>query len=139
ILEKIEWDTLLFFYGIMLCVGGLGAIGYLHTLSSFLYERNGATVANICIGLISAIVDNIPLTFAVLSMDPRMDLGQWLLLTLSTGIGGSLLSIGSAAGVALMGTDKGSYTFVSHLKWSWAILLGFAAAIGMHLLLNRHL
>jgi Na+/H+ antiporter NhaD/arsenite permease-like protein len=139
ILEKVEWDTLLFFYGIMLCVGGLGAIGYLETLSSFLYTGIGATVANISIGFVSAIVDNIPLTFAVLTMDPKMDLGQWLLLTLSTGIGGSLLSVGSAAGVALMGTGRGSYTFLSHLKWAWAILLGFAAGIGMHLLLNRHL
>jgi Na+/H+ antiporter NhaD/arsenite permease-like protein len=139
ILEKVEWDTLLFFYGIMLCVGGLGAIGYLHTLSSVLYTGLGATVANISIGILSAIVDNIPLTFAVLTMNPHMDVGQWLLLTLSTGIGGSLLSIGSAAGVALMGTGKGSYTFFSHLKWTWAIFLGFAAGIGLHLLLNRHL
>lgn len=139
ILEKVEWDTLLFFYGIMLCVGGLGATGYLHALSSFLYNDIGSTVANISIGVVSAIVDNIPLTFAVLTMDPKMDLGQWLLLTLSSGIGGSLLSVGSAAGVALMGTGRGSYTFFSHLKWTWAILLGFVAGIGVHLLLNRHL
>jgi Na+/H+ antiporter NhaD/arsenite permease-like protein len=137
ILEKIEWDTLLFFYGIMLCVGGLGAIGYLHTLSTLLYNGHGATVANISIGVLSAIVDNIPLTFAVLTMHPSMNLGQWLLLTLTAGIGGSLLSVGSAAGVALMGAGKGAYTFTSHLKWSWAILLGFAAAIVVHLLLNR--
>jgi len=68
-----------------------------------------------------------------------MDLGQWLLLTLTAGVGGSLLSVGSAAGVALMGSARGSYTFSSHLKWTWAIFLGFAAAIALHLLLNRHL
>jgi Na+/H+ antiporter NhaD/arsenite permease-like protein len=139
ILEKVEWDTLLFFYGIMLSVGGLGALGYLHSLSSFLYRDLGATVANIAIGLVSAIVDNIPLTFAVITMNPKMELGQWLLLTLTAGVGGSLLSIGSAAGVALMGSARGSYTFSSHLKWTWAIFLGFVAAVAIHLALNRQL
>jgi Na+/H+ antiporter NhaD/arsenite permease-like protein len=139
ILEKIEWDTLLFFYGIMLSVGGLRAFGYLHGLSAVLYQGLGATVANIIIGMLSAVVDNIPLTFAVITMNPQMDLGQWLLLTLTAGVGGSLLSVGSAAGVALMGSARGSYSFSSHLKWTWAILLGFAAAIAVHLLLNRHL
>lgn len=139
ILEKIEWDTLLFFYGIMLAVGGLGALGYLHRLSATLYEGFGATAANVSIGVLSAIVDNIPLTFAVITMKPQMDLGQWLLLTLTAGVGGSLLSVGSAAGVALMGSARGAYTFSSHLKWTWAILLGFVAAVAVHLLLNRHL
>ena len=138
ILEKVEWDTLLFFYGIMLCVGGLGAVGYLESLSHFLYSGHGATIANVVIGVLSAIVDNIPLTFAVLTMHPTMDLGQWLLLTLTAGVGGSLLSIGSAAGVALMGLGKGNYTFSSHLKWTWAILLGYAAAIALHLTMNAH-
>ncbi len=136
ILEKVEWDTLLFFYGIMLCVGGIGAIGYLDGLSRFLYVGLGATTANISMGVLSAIVDNIPLTFAVLTMHPAMDLGQWLLLTLTVGIGGSLLSIGSAAGVALMGIGRQSYTFTVHIKWSWAILLGFIAGVASHLLLN---
>lgn len=136
ILEKIEWDTLLFFYGIMLCVGGLSAIGYLNGLSRLLYEGLGATTANVSMGLLSAIVDNIPLTFAILTMHPTMNLGEWLLLTLTVGIGGSLLSIGSAAGVALMGIGKGNYTFVAHLKWIWAILLGFAGGIATHMMLN---
>jgi len=139
ILEKVEWDTLLFFYGIMLCVGGVGAIGYLEGLSEFLYTDLGSIIANISIGLLSAIVDNIPLTFAVLTMNPDMDLGQWLLITLTAGVGGSLLSIGSAAGVALMGIGRGTYTFVSHLKWSWAVLLGFAASVVVHLTLNHAL
>ncbi|MDE3201100.1 MAG: sodium:proton antiporter NhaD [Acidobacteriota bacterium] len=138
ILEKVEWDTLLFFYGIILCVGGLGAVGYLGTLSTFLYSGHGATVANITIGALSAMVDNIPLTFAVLTMNPVMDHGQWLLLTLTAGVGGSLLSIGSAAGVALMGLGKGNYTFTAHLKWTWAILLGYAASIALHLVMNAH-
>jgi len=136
ILEKVEWDTLLFFYGIMLCVGGVGAIGYLEGLSKMLYTDLGSTTANILIGLLSAIVDNIPLTFAVLTMNPQMDLGQWLLITLTAGVGGSLLSIGSAAGVALMGIGRGTYTFMAHLKWSWAIMIGYMGSIVVHLVLN---
>ncbi len=139
IIQKVEWDTLLFFYGIMLCVGGLHTAGYLTGLSDLLYKGLGATEANISIGMLSAIVDNIPLTFAVLTMNPQMDHGQWLLITLTAGVGGSLLSIGSAAGVALMGAAKGAYTFMSHLKWVWAILLGYAASIATHLWLNAAL
>jgi Na+/H+ antiporter NhaD/arsenite permease-like protein len=139
ILGKVEWDTLLFFYGIMLCVGALGAVGLLAALSDFLYRDLGATTANVLIGLLSAVIDNIPLTFAVLTMNPPMDLGQWLLVTLTAGVGGSLLALGSAAGVALMGIGKGAYTFVGHLKWSWALLLGYAASVAAHLILNRAL
>ncbi len=139
IFAKIEWDTLLFFYGIMLCVGGLAAVGYLHGLSGLLYHDLGPTAANVAIGLLSAVVDNIPLTYAVLLMDPAMNHGQWLLVTLTAGVGGSLLSIGSAAGVALMGAGRGLYTFGSHLKWVWAVALGYAAAIGVHLWLNAAL
>jgi Na+/H+ antiporter NhaD/arsenite permease-like protein len=136
ILEKVEWDTLLFFYGIMLCVGGISAIGYLDRLSTLLYIGMGPTTANISMGILSAIIDNIPLAFAVLTMNPAMSLGHWLLLTLTAGTGGSLLSIGSAAGVALMGIGRGTYTFTAHLKWTWAILLGYIGAVAVHLWLN---
>jgi Na+/H+ antiporter NhaD/arsenite permease-like protein len=135
-IERVEWDTLLFFFGIIFAVGGLGVIGYLETMSNLLYVDLGDTTANIIIGVLSAIVDNIPLMFAVLTMDPDMVRGQWLLITLTAGVGGSLLSIGSAAGVALMGTARGYYTFMSHLKWTWAIALGYAASIATHLWLN---
>ncbi len=84
----------------------------------------------------SAIVDNIPVMFAVLTMNPDMSTGQWLLVTLTAGVGGSLLSIGSAAGVALMGQARGHYTFFSHLKWTPAIALGYAASIAMHFWVN---
>jgi Na+/H+ antiporter NhaD/arsenite permease-like protein len=77
--------------------------------------------------------------FAVLKMDPQMTDGQWLLITLTCGVGGSILSIGSAAGVALMGQAKGIYTFSSHLKWSWAIAAGYAASIVAHRIINAHL
>jgi hypothetical protein len=135
-LQRTEWDTLLFFYGIILCVGGLANIGYLANLSELLYNGYGATAANIAIGVMSAVVDNIPVMFAVLNMDPAMELKQWLLVTLTAGVGGSLLSIGSAAGVGLMGQSRGQYTFLSHLRWTWAIALGYAASIWVHLLIN---
>ena len=135
-LERAEWDTLMFFYGIILCVGGLGAFGYLTLGSELMYGDLGPTTANILIGILSAIVDNIPIMFAVLSVLPEMDRGQWLLVTLTAGVGGSMLSIGSAAGVAVMGQARGIYTFVAHLKWSWAIALGYAASIWVHFLVN---
>ncbi len=135
-IARAEWDTLMFFYGVVLCVGGLGFLGYLALSSHFLYGEMGPTFANVMIGTLSAIVDNIPIMFAVLSMNPTMPDGQWLLITLTAGVGGSLLSIGSAAGVALMGQAKGQYTFFSHLKWTPAIALGYAASILCHLWLN---
>ncbi|MEE8495735.1 MAG: sodium:proton antiporter NhaD [Xanthomonadales bacterium] len=138
-LQRAEWDTLMFFYGVIMCVGGLGAFGYLVVGSELMYEGLGPTTANIIVGFASAIVDNIPVMFAVLEMSPDMSQGQWLLVTLSAGVGGSMLSIGSAAGVAVMGTAKGIYTFFSHLKWSWAILLGYIASIATHFAVNASL
>jgi Na+/H+ antiporter NhaD/arsenite permease-like protein len=137
--KRLEWDTLLFFYGVIMCVGGLGALGYLAALSQFSYAGFGPTATNIGVGFASAIIDNIPIMFAVLSMNPEMSHGQWLLVTLTAGVGGSLLSIGSAAGVALMGQARGVYTFMAHLKWTWAIALGYAASIWVHFLLNAEL
>ena len=96
----------------------------------------GPTFANVLVGILSAIVDNIPVMYAVLTMFPGMDEGQWLLATLTAGVGGSMLSIGSAAGVALMGQSKGNYTFFGHLKWTPAIALGYAASIYIHLIYN---
>lgn len=135
-LARAEWDTLMFFYGVVLCVGGLGFIGYLSLVSELMYVGWGATSANIAVGILSAIIDNIPVMFAVLAMHPDMSQGQWLLVTLTTGVGGSLLSIGSAAGVALMGQARGMYTFFGHLKWTPVIALGYAASIWTHLWLN---
>jgi Na+/H+ antiporter NhaD/arsenite permease-like protein/Tfp pilus assembly protein PilF len=135
-IERVEWDTLLFFYGVMMCVGALGVLGYLSLLSYLLYGQLGATSANILIGVLSAILDNIPLMFSVLTMEPNMSLGQWLLITLTTGVGGSMLSIGSAAGVALMGQARGIYTFFSHLRWTPAVALGYVASVLAHIALN---
>jgi len=135
-IAKAEWDTLFFFYGVILAVGGLGYIGYLGMASEFMYGELGATNANILVGILSAIVDNIPVMFAVLTMNPDMSHSQWLLVTLTAGVGGSLLSVGSAAGVALMGQARGYYTFFGHLKWTPVIALGYAASIYVHLLIN---
>jgi NhaD family Na+/H+ antiporter len=136
-IARAEWDTLFFFYGVVLCVGGLGFIGYLGLASELMYTDWGATSANITVGVLSAIVDNIPVMFAVLTMNPDMSIGQWLLVTLTAGVGGSMLSIGSAAGVALMGQARGKYTFFSHLKWTPVIALGYAASIFVHMWINE--
>lgn len=138
-IARAEWDTLFFFYGVIMCVGGLGFLGYLSMLSTTIYIGWGATQANIAVGVISAIIDNIPVMFAVLNMMPDMSIGQWMLVTLTAGVGGSLLSVGSAAGVALMGQARSSYTFFGHMKWLPAIALGYAASIATHLYLNSHL
>ncbi len=138
IIARAEWDTLLFFYGVLLSVGGLATLGYLELASSHLYGRLGPTAANTILGMSSAIVDNIPIMYAVLQMHPVMDHAQWLLITLTCGVGGSLLSIGSAAGIALMGAARGQYTFTSHLRWSWAIALGFVASVLVHMGMNIH-
>lgn len=136
---RAEWDTLLFLCGVILSVGGLGYLGYLTLASELLYVQWGATTANVSIGLASAVLENIPTMSVVLSMNPEMSQGQWLLVTLTAGTGGSLLSIGSAAGVALMGNARGKYTFFTHLRWMPAIALGFAASVLCHLWLNQAL
>lgn len=127
--EGVEFDTLLFFFGVLSAVGALQYIGYLALVSESMYGTLGPTYSNILVGMLSAIVDNIPVMFAVLKMDPAMGLDQWLLITLTAGVGGSLLSVGSAAGVAVMGVEKENYNFMSHLKWAPAIFLGYAGSI----------
>ena len=128
--QGVEFDTLLFFFGVLTAVGALQYIGYLALASEGLYLTIGATASNIIVGILSAIVDNIPVMYAVLKMDPVMGLDQWLLITLTTGVGGSLLSVGSAAGVAVMGVDRKNYSFLAHLKWAPAIAVGYFASIG---------
>ena len=137
-ISHAEWDTLLFFYGVVMCVGGLSLIGYLSLVSNVMYLEWDPIWANTLVGVLSAVVDNIPVMFAVLTMSPEMSHGNWLLVTLTAGVGGSLLSLGSAAGVALMGQAHGKYTFFGHLKWAPVIMLGYIAAIGVHLVLNSH-
>lgn len=138
-IARLEWDTLLYFYGVMVGVGGLSFLGYLTLASNFLYTDIEPTIANILVGIVSAFVDNGTIMYAILSMAPALSEGQWLLVTLTAGVGGSLLAIGSAAGVGLMGQTKGAYSFGSHLKWTPVIALGYAGSILVHFLINRPL
>jgi Na+/H+ antiporter NhaD/arsenite permease-like protein len=135
-LERAEWDTLMFLYGILMCVAGLSAMGYLILSSELTYGQFGPTTANVGVGILSAVVENVPVMFTVLTMAPEMNLGQWLLVTLTAGVGGSLLSIGSSAGIAVMGQSGGVYTFFTHLRWSWAVALGYFMSIWVHMILN---
>lgn len=145
---QVEWDTMLFFFGVVMCVGALQELGYLALVGNTLFDAQkgiGPFWANVGIGVLSAVIDNVPVMFAVLGMNPPMDPTgalhtptadyQWLLVTLTAGVGGSLLSVGSAAGVALMGAARGVYTFGSHLKALPAIALGYAASIWVHWLI----
>jgi hypothetical protein len=135
ILQRAEWDTLMFFYGVIVAVGGLDFMGHLAGLSRLMYGGLGPTLANTMVGVVSAFVDNIPVMFSVIRMHPAMDPAQWLLVTMAAGTDGSMLSIGSAAGVALMGQSKGQYTFATHLRWTWAVALGYFVAIWVHVLI----
>ena len=134
----VEFDTLLFFFGVLSAVGALQYIGYLALVSETMYGQLGPTFSNVLVGILSAIVDNIPVMFAVLKMDPAMGLDQWLLITLTAGVGGSLLSIGSAAGVAVMGVERENYNFMSHLKWAPVIALGYIGSIFCWYLVTPH-
>lgn len=144
-IKDAEWDTLLFFYGILVAVQGLSTLGYLALASQYIYTDmnsimpslfNAHTQANTILGMVSAVIDNIPVMFAILTMHPTLEHTQWLLVTLTAGTGGSLLAVGSAAGVAVMGKAKGKYTFMGHLKWTWVIAIGYFASIATHMLLS---
>jgi Na+/H+ antiporter NhaD/arsenite permease-like protein len=132
-IAKIENDTLLFFFGILAAVGGLHFLGFLEYFTA-LYTQFGATAVNIGVGFLSAIVDNVPVMSAVLKSDPNMGVGmeahsQWMLVTLTAGVGGSLISFGSAAGVGVMGKLHGIYTFASHMKLAWTVLVGYIVSV----------
>ncbi len=132
-IAKIENDTLLFFFGILAAVGGLHFLGYLEYFTK-LYDTLGPTVVNIGVGFVSAIIDNVPVMSAVLKSNPNMGdahTAQWMLVTMTAGIGGSLISFGSAAGVGVMGKMKGIYTFSSHMKYAWTILIGYITSIAI--------
>ena len=131
-----NWDTLLFFYGAMMIIGAMSFVGYLDAVAQFLFGQMSPTMANIAIGLTSAFIDNGTLMFGVLKMHPELSTGQWLLLTLTLGVGGSLLAIGSGPGVGMLGYMKGYYTFASHMRWMPVILIGYFASIVIHFWLN---
>ena len=72
IIARAEWDTLLFFYGVLLCVGGLATMGYLELASTQIYGELGYTTANVIMGLLSAIVDNIPFVATMIPLIKAM-------------------------------------------------------------------
>ncbi|WP_428729223.1 sodium:proton antiporter NhaD [Sulfurimonas sp.] len=131
-IAKIENNTLLFFFGILAAVGALYFVGWLG-LAAVVYDPSvlGPTWSNIGVGFLSAIVDNVPVMSAILKANPEMGIDQWLLVTLTAGIGGSLISFGSAAGVGVMGKLPGIYTFGSHMKYSWTIFIGYVVSIAI--------
>ena len=129
-MSKVENDTLLFFFGILSAVGALAFLGWLIYITK-LYEVIGNTWANIGVGFISAFIDNVPVMAAILKSDLNMGPDQWMLVTLTAGIGGSLISFGSAAGVGVMGRMRGIYTFNSHMKYAWAVLAGYALSVAI--------
>ena len=128
-MSKIENNTLLFFFGILAAVGALYFIGWL-ALAAVVYDPSvlGPTWSNIGVGFLSAIVDNVPVMSAVLKASPEMGIEQWMLVTLTAGVGGSLISFGSAAGVGVMGKLPGIYTFGAHMKYAWMILIGYVVS-----------
>jgi Na+/H+ antiporter NhaD/arsenite permease-like protein len=132
-ISKIENDTLLFFFGILAAVGGLHFLGFLEYFTA-LYESLGATTVNIAVGFVSAVIDNVPVMSAVLKADPNMGAdaqAQWMLVTLTAGVGGSMISFGSAAGVGVMGKMHGIYTFSAHMKYAWTVLLGYIVSVAV--------
>ena len=135
-MSKIENNTLFFFFGILAAVGALHFVGFLNYAVS-LYDKFGATTVNIGVGFLSAIVDNVPVMSAVLKANPMMgadvgeNLSQWLLVTLTAGIGGSMISFGSAAGVGVMGKLKGIYTFGAHMRLAWTVVVGYVVSVAI--------
>ncbi|UXD86946.1 sodium:proton antiporter NhaD [Thalassolituus hydrocarboniclasticus] len=135
-IRQIEFDTLLFFLGILLIVGSLKEI---HALDSFvaLYQHMPAWAANYLMGLLSAVIDNVPLTAALLKADVTMSLQEWMALTYAVGVGGSLLIIGSAAGIVAM-SKINELTFGSYLKFFMALIIAYSAGYGSVLLLGHY-
>lgn len=129
-IRKIENNTLLFFFGILAAVGALHFAGFLNYAAK-LYELYNPTYVNIGVGFLSAIVDNVPVMSAVLKSNPSIAHDQWMLVTLAAGIGGSLISFGSAAGVGVMGRMAGIYTFAAHMKLAWTILVGYIVSMAV--------
>jgi len=136
---SFEFDTLLFFLGVLLLVGMLKELGMLAYFPA-LYDLMPPVAANFLVGIASALFDNVPLTAALLNSGIEMTLPEWLSLTYSVGVGGSLLIIGSAAGVIAMSKVE-ALTFVSYLRYFLYLLvaysIGFIAVLGLGQLLVR--
>lgn len=140
VLTKIDSAGILFFLGILLCISSLEIIGILKNLALLLdkYISNSAVVATL-IGLLSSVVDNVPLVAACMGMYSFQtyppDSSFWNMIAYAAGTGGSILIIGSAAGVAFMGLEK--VDFIWYLKKiSLTALAGFLSGMALYLLLS---
>tara|TARA_R110000796_G_scaffold251431_3_gene382798 strand:- start:4748 stop:6004 length:1257 start_codon:yes stop_codon:yes gene_type:complete len=136
--RAIEFETLLFFLGVLLLVGMLQFIGVLQGLTA-LYDVVPVMLANFLMGMLSALIDNVPLTAALLKSDLQMGTAEWMGLTYAVGVGGSLLIIGSAAGIVAMSKLPG-LTFMTYMR-SFGLLFisftfGFLAVYGVGLLVS---
>ncbi|ANG62387.1 sodium:proton antiporter [Marinobacterium aestuarii] len=123
-IREIEFDTLLFFLGVLLLVGMLKELSVLEQLPA-LYQVMPVYAANYVVGLLSALVDNVPLTAAILKSGIDMDRADWMGLTYATGVGGSLLIIGSAAGVIAMSKIE-ALSFATYLRFLPRLLLAYS-------------
>ncbi|GGF62418.1 sodium:proton antiporter NhaD [Alteromonas lipolytica] len=128
-IRYIEFDTLLFFLGVLLLVGMLEHIEALHSLL-FLYEMFPPLVANYIMGATSALIDNVPLTAALLKANIGMSVSEWMLLTYAVGVGGSLLVIGSAAGIVTMSKVKG-LSFARYGKYFLLLLMAYSVGYAL--------
>ena len=127
-LQKVEWNTLLFYIGIISGVAALNHVGWLSYISR-LFDLMSPTGVNFVLGIISGVLDNVPVEAAAIMSHPPLDHAQWALNALMVGVGGSLTVIGSAAGVMVMSIDK-SYSFGTHLKFLPAILVNLLVSLG---------
>ncbi|AJQ96843.1 sodium:proton antiporter NhaD [Gynuella sunshinyii] len=119
----IEFETLMFFLGVLMIVGVLKEIHVLNSLVQ-IYHVLPPFAANYLMGLLSAAIDNVPLTAALLKAGIDMAKPEWMVLTYSVGVGGSLLVIGSAAGVVAMSKVKG-LTFGAYIRYFPLLLLSY--------------
>jgi Na+/H+ antiporter NhaD/arsenite permease-like protein len=139
-LRRIDIPSILFFLGILLAVAALQSAGILQNISAWLNNNvSNKNVIAIIFGWLSAIVDNVPLVAASQAMySYPTDHNFWLLLTYCTGTGGSILLIGSAAGVAAMGIEKISFTWYLR-KITPIAMAGFIAGIAVYFIQNYFL
>ncbi len=140
ILQKVDVPTIFFFLGILMAVAALETAGHLDLMSQWLADvtNNNYYVIASAIGVLSSIVDNVPLTASAMGMYPIAEVGHlatdglfWELLAYTAGTGGSILIIGSAAGVAAMGLEKIDFIWYAK-KISWLAAVGYFAGIGIY-------
>ncbi|GAA6185318.1 sodium:proton antiporter NhaD [Aliiglaciecola sp. NS0011-25] len=127
--RKIQFDTLMFFLGILLIVGSLKEIGVLVWMTN-IYFMLDPDYSNYLVGILSAFLDNVPLTAALLKAQPELTNIQWLSLTYAVGVGGSMLVIGSAAGIVAMSRVK-ELTFVSYSKYIVHLLVAYSVGYAL--------